>query len=155
MKVRSVMTYEMYHNLFIIAACMCGALLLLSILLFIKLNIPKIIKDLLGINARRAIEDIRAENERSGEKVYKPSRINIERGKLTDKITESGRIASTETGIKLSTPTAKLETEVLQAGDMHFDSNETTVLVENYEEMQGEFEIEFDITFIHTDEIVV
>lgn len=158
------MSYDMYRYIFIISTCISIVLLVLSVFLFIKLDIPKIIKDLLGINAKRAIENIRTENEKSGKKVYKPSQINIERGKLTDKITESGRISSKESGLKLSTPTAKLdseqlyyseETEVLQTHDMSFDANETTVLEENYEQEEQQFEIEFDITFIHTDEIVV
>ena len=68
MKVRSIMSYDMYRYIFIISTCISIVLLVLSVFLFIKLDIPKIIKDLLGINAKRAIENIRTENEKSGER---------------------------------------------------------------------------------------
>ena len=54
------------------------------------------------------------ENEASGEKVYKPSSTNIRRGKITDKMSSSGRVISIDSGIKVGSPTEKLNTVTLQ-----------------------------------------
>lgn len=152
------MTYDMYRYLFIIAISISLLLLALSTLLFIKLEIPKIIRDLSGVNAKRAIERIRMENEASGEKVYKPSSTNIRRGKITDKMSSSGRVISIDSGIKVGSPTEKLNTQLLYKTERDSEgigSEETTVLEVDYGQEQHLFDIEFDITFIHTNEIVV
>ena len=86
------MSYEVYRYIFIGAAILCGAMLITSILLFILLKIPKVIGDLTGRTARKAIENIRNQNESSGDKTYRSSLVNQARGKLTDKISPSGRL---------------------------------------------------------------
>ena len=57
-----------------------------AVIIFFVLRIPDVIGDLSGRTARRAIEDIRNRNESTGEKAYKSSAANINRGKLTQKI---------------------------------------------------------------------
>ena len=86
------MTYEMYRYVFLGGAIAAGVMLAVSILLFFLLKIPKVIGDLSGRTARRAIDDIRRQNEESGDKTYKSSAVNLQRGKVTDKITKSGRL---------------------------------------------------------------
>ena len=85
------MTYEVYRYIFIISAILCGIMLIVSVLLFILLKIPRIINDLSGRTAKKAIKNIREQNEASGEKFHKVSAFNESRRKLTDKISQSGQ----------------------------------------------------------------
>lgn len=164
------MSYEIYRYIFIGAAILCGAMIVTSILLFILLKIPKVIGDLTGRTARKAIENIRNQNESSGDKTYRSSLVNQERGKLTDKISPSGRLIRNPTDLlggamateKIGTQQlVSDETAVLDSG------NETTVLTGELENSGNEttllsqtvipnnvFEIEYEITYIHTNEII-
>lgn len=121
------MSYEVLRYIFIGAAALSGILLIVSILLFILLRIPKVIGDLSGATARKAIENIRSQNESSGDKLYKTSAVNKQRGRLTDKISPSGAVVSrgmdTAAG---AMATAKIATQHLIPG-----SENTTVLFEN------------------------
>ena len=179
------MTYEMYRYIFYVGATLAVILLIISVILFFVLNIPSVIGDLTGATARKAIEDIRNQNENSGEKIYRSSLVNKERGKLTDKISPSGNLIKNPTGgiwgamatEKISTQklseTTGNETTILDSNETTvLSNNETTVLNSNFGEttlldstaIANEttllsqsmiFEIEYDITFIHTDEVIV
>ena len=86
------MNYDTYRYIFIGAAILSGLMLVAAILVFIFMNIPKVISDLSGATARKAIKAIREQNEAGGEKTYKASAYNQARGKLTDKISPSGNV---------------------------------------------------------------
>ena len=199
------MNYDLYRYIFICAAILAGIMFVVSVVIFIIYRIPKVISDLSGATARKAIKNIREQNEASGEKAYKGSVINEARGKLTDKISPSGRIMSQDQSpIRYGVDTTKIRTQhlpnedytdqttVLEASDdtymlectanettlltpetctqttllrdEYYDetsvisdqipAGETTVLSNNYNEI-GFFEIEYEITYIHTDEIIV
>ena len=184
------MTYDVYRYIFIGGAILAGLMLVLSIILFIVLHIPSVIGDLSGSTAKKAIEDIINKNESTGKKTYKSSRVNKERGKITEKMTNSGKIGSGHSDLMgEAMATTKIGTQKLQAeareayetalgsgapaeqttilGDAHASETvildqiplgETTVLdggaaapapaasANNY------FAIEFEITYIHTNE---
>ena len=53
------MTYEIYRYIFIGAAILCGIMAIVSIALFFLLKIPRVIGDLTGSTARKAIEKIK------------------------------------------------------------------------------------------------
>lgn len=164
------MSYEIYRYIFIGAAILCGAMIVTSILLFILLKIPKVIGDLTGRTARKAIENIRNQNESSGDKTYRSSLVNQERGKLTDKISPSGRLIRNPTDLLggamatekigtqqlVSDETAVLdsgnETTVL-TGELENSGNETTLLAQT-DISNNVFEIEYEITYIHTNEVI-
>ncbi len=169
------MTYELYRYVFLGAAAVGAILFVISVVLFFTLRIPKVISDLTGRTARKAIENIRMQNEQSGDKSYQSSAVNLERGKLTDKISRSGRLVPRDstpfgTGIiteKISTQrlsaedagettvlTEMGETAVLDASDA--GGGETTVLDTAVQDtaVQQVFTIEYEITFIHTDEVI-
>lgn len=164
------MSYEVYRYIFIGAAILCALMLITSILLFILLRIPKVIGDLTGRTARKAIENIRSQNESSGDKTYRSSLVNQERGKLTDKISPSGRLIRNPTDLLggamatekigtqqlVSDETAVLdsgnETTVL-TGELTNPANETTVLSQD-DVSNNIFEIEYEITFVHTNEVI-
>lgn len=163
------MSYEIYRYIFIGAAFLCGAMLITSILLFILLKIPKVIGDLTGRTARKAIENIRNQNESSGDKTYRSSLVNQERGKLTDKISPSGRLMRNPTDLlggamateKIGTQQlVSEETAVLDSGNETTvltselsGANETTVLNQT-DASNNVFEIEYEITYIHTNEVI-
>ena len=83
------MSIERLQSISIISYIIAVVLLLIAIALFFLLDIRRIIGDLTGITARKAIEDIRRQNENTGEKNYKSSPVNVARGRLTDKISPS------------------------------------------------------------------
>ncbi len=181
------MSYEVLRYIFIGAAALSGLMLIVSVMLFIFLKIPSVIGDLTGATAKKAIEKIRNQNESSGDKIYKSSAVNRERGRLTDKIFASGNIIKYETNpLGGAMATAKIatqelledspsnETTVLGAEkddgttvlseDTSVLDNETTVLSSQGEQAEmltksrrrsKTFEIEYEITFIHTNEVIV
>ena len=186
------MTYEIYRYIFIGAAVLCGVMFVVAVLLFVLFKIPKVISDLTGATARKAIQSIREQNEASGNKGYKVSAFNEARGKLTDKITPSGNIIQQNRSQMPGINTTKIDTQKLIEEDVtnqttvlsidnettienstvspettvlseEISSGETTVLSDNYSDettVLGEavnetaFCIEYEITYIHTEEII-
>ena len=109
------MTYELYNWIFIGGAILAGLMLVLAAVLFFVLKIPSVIGDLSGATARKAIEGIRSQNTATGEKVHKTSAVNKERGKVTDKISHSGRLKPKYQDVNAGgMPTAKIGTQKLK-----------------------------------------
>ena len=122
------MTYEIYRYIFLGGAILAGIMLAVSVIVFFVLNIPTVIGDLSGANARRAIENIRNQNESTGDKAFHTGRFNRERGKLTDKMSLSGRvIQNPSNSLNGAIGTEKLSTKSL---DPEAPVKETTVLSE-------------------------
>ena len=193
------MTYEIYRYIFLGGAILAGIMLVVSVCVFFRLKIPSVIGDLTGSNARKAIENIRKQNARAGEKMYRPSLVNQERGRITDKMSPSGRIMNS----LLSPSVNILETEKISTQKLHAQAgsdkaavqidngvsgnettilgqerdpnattvlgndhraNETTVLsqdghanettVLNAQSSGQEFFIEYEITYVHTAEVI-
>lgn len=119
------MSVELLQTLSLALYIVAGVLFLVGIALFFLLDVPKLYGDVSGRTAKKAIEAIRQQNESTGNKTYKPSAVNAERGKLTDKITQSGRLQSQTTGLPVSVGTEKLDTSTLMP-----QPSETTVLAE-------------------------
>ena len=99
------MSVELLQILSVVAYILAVVMLVLSIILFFVLNIRKVIGNLSGSTAKKAINDIRQKNEMSGRKSYKPSAVNLARGKITDKMTPSGNIANQGYGDTVSCTT--------------------------------------------------
>lgn len=117
------MTVEFIQTLSLIAYILAGVFLLVGIAQFFLLNIPKLIGDVSGSTARKAIESIRQQNESTGDKAYKPSQFNVERGRLTDKISQSGRLVKNFGNLGVAVGTEKFSTTELAPS-----TNETTIL---------------------------
>ena len=179
------MTYEICRYIFLGGAVLAGIMLFVSVLVFFLLKIPTVIGDLTGANARKAIENIRSLNESTGDKTYRTSHVNRERGKLTDKISPSGRLIKDPShSIHGAMSTEKISTQQLHPVDtpsettVLVEGNETTVLtseltganettvlgnenhvnettVLNEQTFHDAFVIEYEITYIHTDEVIV
>ena len=108
-------TYEMYRYIFMGGLIASGVFFAISVLLFFVLKIPSVISDLTGRTARKAIENIRRQNEQSGNKTYRSSTVNMQRGKLTDKISPSGRLVTRdENAFGVGSITQKIATHKLQ-----------------------------------------
>lgn len=129
------MTYEQYRQLFMVAAILGVILFLISLILFFVFRIPDIIGDLSGATAKKAINSIREKNEHNSEKLLEMNMANGEKGKLTE---------INKTQILKDTETTLLREKV----------NETTCLTQEIEPEQDIFSIQYDITFIHTNELI-
>lgn len=129
------MSVEQLQTLSLVSYIIAGVLVLTAIALFFLLDIKKVIGDVTGATARKAINTIREQNEASGDKAYKPSPVNAARGKLTDKISPSGRLQPQTAGIGGSPGTEKFDTTQLmppveETTVLDNTTNETTVLNE-------------------------
>lgn len=70
----------------IIGFSLSGIALIAAVIMFIRLNIPAIIGDLSGRTVAREIKAMRDTNASSGDKRFRPSAVNLERGTLTEKV---------------------------------------------------------------------
>lgn len=128
------MTYSNYMLMYYIALAATIVLLLVTVLLFFVLRIPKAFNDLTGRTERKAIKSINEQRE-AGKLSHDTAGAEMDRMGMpaTDKISESGRIldenpANTVVTEKIQTDTlaGSAETTVLQDG-----SGETTLLSDN------------------------
>lgn len=125
-----------------ISAALCILSFLITLFIFFKMNILGVIGDLSGTTAKKGIETIRNENARTGNKAHKTSHINRERGRLTDRITSSGKLSPHGESIELSVGTEKFNTGKLTEADYgeettvlnSYNNDETTVLTNGYSE---------------------
>lgn len=155
----SIETLQTASTISYIAA---GILLLVAVALFFLLDIKKVIGDLTGITAKRAIENIRQQNEQTGEKNYKSSSVNLARGKLTDKISPSGKLIKNTSGIGISPHTEKFSTTELnpdngQTAILNDSVSEITVLSNPVNEttvLNKEFSVEVEMGFAESSEII-
>ena len=116
------MTYEAYTWMCYISAGLSGLMAIISVALFFKLKIVKVVGDLTGSNAKKAIRDIKEKSNAAGKAIYNTGRINQNRGRITDRISNSGNLQQTGIGSDLGIGTEKLSFR---------DENATTVLYEN------------------------
>ena len=129
-----------WYLISIVGYSLAGVLLIVVIFMFFKMNIPAIIGDLNGKTAARQIQEIREQNQRTGNKQHRPSTFNVGRGTLTTPVSSRFGITG-KAGNTLSTMSAESKmysdsTEVLMA--------ETEVLEIGTEVLMNENEI-FDI----------
>ena len=132
------MTYDIYRYIFLGCAGLAALSLIIAVAMFFVLKIPRVIGDLSGSTARKAIEDIRNQNENSGTKTHQTSAVNRERGKITDKMTPTGTLIHNPTDtMNGAMATTKIGTSILAAEakesyerslGANDGSNETTVL---------------------------
>ena len=123
----------------VISFVLAAVFLIVAVILWFVFNIPLVVGDLSGRNAKKSIENMRRNNENSGKKAYKPSKKNEERGKLTstmhgiDKNVENGE--DYETGLlheNLAKTRNEQETGILidDTTGLLTEDNETALLVE-------------------------
>ena len=135
------------------AAAVC---LLLAVFVWFRFQIMSLINDLTGKTAKKAIEQIRSKNVKSGDKSYRSSPVNINRGPLTEPVTNAAPV-KTE---KLS---GDLETTLLREDNktVILNADGTTVLNHGSEQAAAvpnrpEVEVQMieQVVFIHTNEVI-
>lgn len=102
------MTVELMRTISLVSFIAAGVFFLVAVALFFLLDIKRVIGDVSGSTARKAIENIRQQNEESGDKAYKPSAVNQARGKVTEKISPSGRLKNQQNALSVAVGTSKL-----------------------------------------------
>ena len=184
------MTYETYRLIFIGGAIFAGLMLALSIALFFVLKIPKVIGDLTGATARKAIASINSQNAGASQRLIREQHQyrspaaqsshtgKIGTGRLRQKTGPTTVKFSTEKLIEEAGKSVPNETELLP---QHAEETtvlypqqvaETTVLSPSWNgpasvwpappeanrfDQQPEtvqFVIEYEITIIHSDELI-
>ncbi len=70
----------------IVGFSLAGIAFIAAIFMFIKMNIPAIVGDLTGKTVAREIKAMRDANEATGDKRFRSSKVNMERGTLTEKV---------------------------------------------------------------------
>lgn len=156
------MTYDQYYSMFFIFGILSIVMLVIAVILFLKLRIPKVIGDLTGANARKAIQNFRERNQDPGDTVSSSSHVSAIKDNVTDKITNSRRLekaphSPVSDGVVIE-KTQKLEklsscrnsdTIVLSENQQ---SGDTDLLDFQSDNSARNFEVENDITLIHTEE---
>lgn len=168
------MTYETYSYIFLGCAILAGVMFALTVFLFFFLNIPDVIGNLTGANARKAIKNISTRNENNKSASYITGRVDREMGRITDEIASKKLSGNTKSPIYKKAIANGIDTVVLNDS---YASNETTLLCDETDNefkttvlsgngqntatssarqsLSNPFFVEYEITFIHTDERIV
>ncbi len=166
---------ETLSTLSIISFAVAGICLVLAVFFLFFFKIPTVIGDLSGRTARKSIEQMRAANEKTGNKSYKESKTNVARGKLTDTIKDSRKLKKNavkdddrlETGLLTenkasdvsSEATGLLKNEDDEATGLLVDEDATAPLdspIQNTEKRKGGKKLKMldEVIIIHTDEVI-
>ena len=73
----------------IVGFSLAGIAFIVAVFMFIKMNIPSVIGDLTGKTVAREIKAMREFNNSKGDRRFRPSKVNLERGTLTEKVDTS------------------------------------------------------------------
>lgn len=161
---------------------LAGIFLIIAILLWIKFGILNIIGDLSGRTAKKSIAKMRENNEKVGKKSFKPSFVNLGRGKLTDAMKGSEKLNKSdlkeyenqpETGILAKNKINGLYgsvTDILEDNNLTgllneketeiLDNSTTNLLNEEVEDSlkkvtsSVDFKIIDEVILVHTDEFI-
>lgn len=79
------MSAQIWYIIGIVGFSLSAVALAATIIIFIKLDILSVIGDLTGRTVAREVQAIRESNASGGDILHRPSRVNLERGKLTKK----------------------------------------------------------------------
>ena len=145
----------------IIAFSLAGVLTLISIYLFLKMDVRGIIDDLSGKSAERQIMAMREENNRQKNPLSKRSAKSSETRKssLTERTTVKLKNDEEKTALLREEATMPLqmveeETTVLEETTTVLQEDETVVLTENAGNTDKRYELVLNEIIIHTQEII-
>lgn len=82
---------DILHTLSIVSYILAVFFVVLTVALWFVFNIPNVIGDLSGRNAKKSIARMRQNNEKTGDKSYRASEKNLARGKLTGTMEGMGK----------------------------------------------------------------
>lgn len=129
---------ETLSTLSIISFAVAGVCFAIAIFFFFFFKIPTVIGDLSGKTARKSIAKMRAANEKTGNKSYKESKINLNRGKVTDTMHNFGKTSKKVSANNGTNP----ETGLLNENKAVKNVSEETALLDNEDEATGFLEDE-------------
>ena len=136
------MSIEVLDTISLISFVLAGISAVLAVVFWFVFKIPTVISDLSGRTARKSIERMRANNEKTGRKDFAPSKTNLKRGKVTELMNESekgsgklsGMLSGKLTNKKKDVPVEEehLETGLLEENIQNsYESEETGLLTED------------------------
>jgi len=151
------MTYEIYRYIFLGGAILAGIMFALSVILFFLLRIPDVIGDLSGSNARKAIKKIKQDSQKREEEAHRGSK---NKGMITtDKLSTLRR--NSKSASRGGETTESCGTESLSPRDSMSETAAAIPVAPEYDPItsgppdeSSEFVIEYQITYIHTDEVI-
>lgn len=152
------------HIISIVSFVLAAVFAVLAVALWFLLKIHNVIGDLSGRNAKKSIAQMRQNNEKSGNKSYKASLKNVERGKLTETMHGLGKNGEDEeTGLlneNLASSYENEETGLLVDEDSTGILNEETGSLEDNniisKRLPSNVNIEMldEAMLIHTEEVI-
>ncbi|NMA79213.1 MAG: hypothetical protein GX967_01050 [Clostridiales bacterium] len=156
--------FQTYKLVFLISVIVCIIFLIISLIMFIRFNIPKIIGNITGITAKRAVKRMREENKNREAKAGNVAQFKEEGAKTTQKFKpiNNVKMAPALSGGR-QIVTARLDSNNFNTANSMKPMYVTTILGNSNEEYatcvlnengNDNFIIEQDITMIFTDEII-
>ena len=138
---------EVYLYLTIISYILSGALLITSIILFFKLNIPAVVKDSGGALEQKQIEEIRAKNMGAA---HQRGKVNVFEELEKRAKPRRGNTSS----LKMGTTAGDAEQSGRVKARQVVTNSDTTILQKSPKTMTPDFIIEKDIVFVSTSEVI-
>ena len=126
------MSATVWFIIAIVGFSFAGILLITAVFMFIKMNIPAVIGDLTGKTVAREIKAMRDANVLSGDKRFRPSKVNLERGTLTDKV---GYVQPDANAQKQVHASKRLDKAMGEIGGVFLDGTITESLSDNATEI--------------------
>lgn len=108
------MSAETWMIIAIVGFSLAGVALIIAIFMFTKMKIPSVIGDLSGKTVAREIKEMKELNSSKGDRSFRPSKVNIERGTLTETVVLSNdSTALNATTVLNSTEKLDKESDIL------------------------------------------
>ncbi len=149
---------ETLSNLSLVCYILAAVLLVVGIVLFVILRIPKTFSDYTGRSARKKIMKLRDNNEKSGNKSYRPSQVNKERGKITENIPSKPSKKKKEdmpgTGIIAENKAHRYEAEATGLLDESTAELNEPELAQPPRPSNIKLKLINEVVFIHTQEVI-
>ncbi len=152
-------TYQLISLIgFILAAVFCVT----AIVIWFRFGIRKVIGELTGRTQKKRIEQMRRENEYSGEKTFRPMSVAMGGRKVTNPIEGDFSLKKSNREGRLPPAAGSTETETAPLTDALYERTENqTLLLNNETEYPDETELQAvafrmiqDIVIIHTGEAI-
>ncbi|MBR2406461.1 MAG: hypothetical protein IKB04_05410 [Clostridia bacterium] len=150
---------EIYNYIFIGGLVLAIVMLIATVLIFFLLNIRGVIGDITGTNKRRAVENIHNKSSIAGNNKKHATKVDY-----SNKTTSARLDYETKETTKISAQDRYDSMEASETTTLNATASETTVLsaAEAMAAVQaapavadGTFQVECDITYTHSSEIIV
>ncbi len=146
---------EVLNIISIVAFSLSLICLIVAVFFWFKYNIYKVIGDLSGRNAKKAVMKMREANEKSGKKIHRPTSAAKSRGTVTEKMKEVPSVKPQNEPEKDNNATEILSYS--SGGDtMLLDEEETAANAKKQQALKENdaFEMITNIVMIHTKEVI-